>query len=113
MSERLTRNLHLIQFIAAAEPKQVIALLKILTPDQIKTLTEISGNTLRGVLDLSDAEKLRLKKYKTFLISLASEHKSDRSKKTLLVRGIRALNLLLKIALPVVERIALASLRRS
>jgi len=107
MSKLLTQNLPLIQFIATAKPKQAVALLKILTSDQIKVLAEISDNTINGRVDLTPVEKSRLRKYKIFLIHLASRKKSLKSKKTLLVRGVRALTLLLETVLPIVERLAL------
>ena len=86
MSKLLTQNLPLIQFIATANPKQVVAVLRILTTDQIKVLAEISDNTINGRVDLTSAEKVRLRKYKVFLTHLASKKKSFKAKKMLLVR---------------------------
>ena len=113
MSKLLTQHLPLIKFIASAKPKQVIALLKILNPEQIKVLSEISENTIKGRVDLSDADKAQLRKYRVFLTQLASKRKSLSSKKNLLVRGVRALTLLLDIVLPVVERLTSVGLSRS
>jgi hypothetical protein len=113
MSKLLTQHLPLIQFIASAKPKQAIALLKILNPEQIKVLSEISENTIKGRVDLSDSDKARLRKYRVFLTQLASKRKSLSSKKNLLVRGVRALTLLLDIVLPVVERLTSVGLSRS
>jgi hypothetical protein len=108
MSKLLTRHLPLVRFIATADPKQAVAILKTLTNDQIKVLSEISDNTLNGHVDLSAASKARLRRYKLFLTRLASKKKPLRAKKTLLIRGVRALTLLLETVLPVVERLVLA-----
>jgi len=105
MSLLLTQNLPLVKFLVTATPKQVTAVLKTLTPNQIKVLSEISNNTINGRVDLDAKEKAKLRRYKTFLTHLASRKTSLRSKKSLLVRGVKALGVLLEIVLPVVERL--------
>ena len=103
MSKLLTQHLPLVRFIATAAPKQAVALVKILTNDQIRVLSEISDNTINGSVDLSDVSKARLRRYKLFLTQLASKKRSLRSKKTLLRRGVRPLTVLLEILLPLLE----------
>ena len=93
MSKLLTDHLPLVRFIATAKPKQALAVLKILTNDQIRVLSEISDNTINGRVDLTDDAKVRLRKYKLFLTQLASKKKSIRTKKGLVLRGVKALKL--------------------
>ena len=106
MSKLLTQHLPLVRFIATATPKQAVALVKILSNDQIRVLSEISDNTINGSVDLSDVSKARLRRYKLFLTQLASKRKSLRSKKTLLRQGVKPLTLLLNTVLPILEALA-------
>ena len=103
MPKKITRHIALVRFLTTAPPKQFAALLKILTPDQINALAEISHNTISRDIGLSKTNKRRLRKYTDFLVHLASHHKSISSKKSLLRRSVKALSVLLKVMLPAIE----------
>ena len=64
----------------SAPPKQFIAVVKTLSPEQSKTIKEIIVNLLQGNLDVSSVQINKLRKYKGLLRQITNKQKFDLSK---------------------------------
>ena len=72
MAERLKRNTAYLEVLSHGTPKQRNAILEGANDDLCKCLSEICQNVLRGCLDLSDEEKIKLKRHKKKLRTLGN-----------------------------------------
>lgn len=73
MRGRLRRNEKLLKLISEAKPKVRKELIKLLDRDLICTICEISDNTLRGNINLTDKQKQVLSRHKATLRKLAKK----------------------------------------
>lgn len=84
--KRLKANKHFLHVLKKCNPQTRKALLKVCSPEVIKTLCEISLNTLNGNNIISKHCKRKLKKYKRELRSLACSKLRLSSKRKILVQ---------------------------
>lgn len=98
-TQRLRENRHLLYILKDAKPSLRKELLRKATPEIIKTICEISHNTLKGHLKLTPKSKQILEKYKNKLRMLTSPKKSLKSKKNLIIQSGGFLTSLLGIVL--------------
>lgn len=97
--KRLKENKHMLYILKDAKPSLRKELLKKASPEIIKTICEISHNTLKGNTKLSAKGKNILEKYKNKLRALISPKKSLKSKKKLIVQSGGFLPALLGVVL--------------
>lgn len=84
--KRLMANKHILHVLKNCNPQLRKALLKASGPEVIKTLCEISLNTLNGNNKITKDCKRKLKKYKKELRSLACPKLKLTSKRKILVQ---------------------------
>ena len=70
--------------------------------DVIKAISELSLNTLNGVIKLTPSQKLKLKRYKTVMRKISQKRIKIGDRKKLLQRGRGLVPILLRYALPLV-----------
>lgn len=70
--------------------------------DVIKAISELSLNTLNGVVKLTPSQKLKLKRYKTVMRKISQKRIKIGDRKKLLQRGRGLVPILLRYALPLV-----------
>lgn len=83
----MTTNKHLLFTLKDAKPSVRKALLEKANPEIIKTICEISKNTLNGNSCLSAGGKKKIEKYKKQLRMLSSPKASFKSKKKLIIQN--------------------------
>lgn len=86
LPKRLKENKYLLYSLYKAEPKLRSAIIKNSTPNLIKTLSEISLNTLKGNIEHTPEIRKKLKKYKKKIRCLACSKQSTSSKRRILVQ---------------------------
>lgn len=79
----IKRNVDFLSILKSSSPSQRKAILKTMSPDQLKCLCEICHNVLRGVLPVN-VNKLR--RYKKAMRDLASRSLSNKVKKSILIK---------------------------
>lgn len=84
--KRLKANKHILQVLKNGNPQLRKALLKASSPEVIKTLCEISLNTLNGNNKITKYCKRKLKKYKKELRNLASPKLKLATKRKILIQ---------------------------
>lgn len=97
--KRLKANKHMLYILKDAKPSLRKELLRKANPEIIKTICEISHNTLKGNSKLSSKGKKILEKYKNKLRILNSSKKSLKSKKKLIIQSGGFLPALLGVVL--------------
>lgn len=97
--KRLKENRHILYTLKSCKPGLRKEILKKASPEIIKTICEISHNTLKGNSKLSPKGKKILEKYKNKLRSLISPKKSLKSKKKLIIQSGGFLPALLGVVL--------------
>jgi len=73
MSRRIFENSAFLKVIYHAEPIQKKLMVEFITTDQIRALTEIVVNILRGRINIHNIHKERLRNYQRVMRSLASQ----------------------------------------
>lgn len=84
--KRLKANKYILRVLHRAKPKLRNAILKYSDDDLIKTMCEISKNTLNGNTQLSSTCKKRIKKYKKDIRMLACNRIPLRRKRKFLIQ---------------------------
>jgi hypothetical protein len=84
--KRLKENKHMLYVLKAADPKLRAAILKNVNPEVIRTICDISHNTLNGNNKICNYAKGKLKKYKRQLRKLTCSKETIASKRKILVQ---------------------------
>jgi len=85
MSNCIKRNLLFLQFLnESSDKKQIQALLKNITSDQIRAFTEICNHLICGHCKLDKDSRILLKKKVNILKTMASKNISDATKKKII-----------------------------
>lgn len=104
MSARLQRNLAFIKLLADEHltRNQIKSLIVHSTRDNVVSVLELIINVVQGNVNLSEAEYTDLKKHRTDLRKIVSTAHSKRTteKAATLARHIKAVQAVLRIALP-------------
>ena len=87
-----------IDLLSMAPHCQVNALLRTVSDDQVRCISQIAANVLYGVIPIHHVYKSKLGEYKHVLRDLSDKKKSIASKKKLIVRNSTAIVYLLKSA---------------
>ena len=103
MSQRIRKNITFLQLLLSTHRPQKKALLNTISTDQVKAIGEIALNILHGVIPLTAKQKKLLSRYKDTIRVIGHKKKSQRRKKTVLVKNIKALELLLKSVEPILK----------
>lgn len=91
MSRLLEDHRHFLQLLKVAKSDQRKALLKTIDKSQLKALSEIAHNVIKGTIVLTPEEKLRLKRYK-YIINVLGRKTSTRKQRLLVLqRGTAAI----------------------
>ena len=106
MSKRLKSNLSFIHFLTDnISDVQFKSLLKILTNDQVNTISELAANVLYGNIPISDKFKSILKRFKAKIGSIGNSKNSITNRKRLIAKEYRLVRLLLQSAKPLLKSI--------
>lgn len=87
VSPKIKKHLPLLQYMAKGKPKIVKAIVNECDAEIMNVLCECAHNTLRGNVNLSDAQIKRLKRHRKELEILANKKSSIKRKKNVLQRG--------------------------
>jgi len=101
MSERVKRNIDFLTVLAKCNKKQRKALLEHCDKDLILTLSEIAINVLKGIVNLTSAQKAKLRRYRKQLRALADRQLPLKHKKRHLLQS--GGSLLLTLLPPVIS----------
>ena len=97
MSKLLKKHASFFQLLSTTTSKlQKKVLLDTITQDQLKALTEITINLLKGNIPVTPIYKSKLKRYKKLYFLIANSSVSAKTKKRALCRQGQAISLLLK-----------------
>lgn len=101
MSDRIKRNLSLLQTLHGASPSQRVNIIKSASPDLLVALCEIAYNVLKGKIPLNKTQYQKLQKKKAGIRLLANKKVcASKKKKTMLKQSGGFLLPLLSIAVP-------------
>jgi len=96
MSQLVEDNRHFLCLISSTTISQRKALLNSITQSQLKAVSEIVHNVIRGTVPLTYLEKSELKKYKKTLLILGRKKSTKREKLRVLQRTPNVLVIVLK-----------------
>lgn len=97
MSRLLEDQVHFLELLRNTNKLQRKALLTTIDKQQLKALSEIAHNIIKGSVNLNPTDKNRLKKYKKILSTLGKKSSTRRAKLQVLQRGSRAILHLLNV----------------
>lgn len=100
MSKLLEDQVHFLGMLQTASKEQRKALLKTIDKQQLKALSEIAHNVIKGTVVLSTEEKKKLKKYKKLITILGRKSRTRRDRLRALQRGSTGIVLLVKVIDP-------------
>jgi len=98
MSERITRNWSLLDFLSGVSKQQFAEVIPTLTRDQVDAFSELTVNAQND-----EEAHDRLKRYGNFLLTLLDRKISLTRKKSSMIENVPALRALIKIVLPNTE----------
>ena len=98
LMKRQIWSLHLLMTTPSATQRN--ALLDTISNEQLKSLTELVFNLLKGNIPMTEAQKRKLRKHKTFLKILGNAKVSNSIKREALCRKGAVVTTVLKIAGP-------------
>ena len=96
MSQRIRKYITYLQLLHNTHRSQQKALLNTITLEQLKAISEIALNILHGVIPLKALQKKALTPYRKFIRMIGQKKGSLIKKKTILLKNIKALGVLLK-----------------
>lgn len=103
MSQRVRKNSVYLQLLLRTHKSQQKALLNTISPDQLKAIGEIALNILHGGLHLSPSQLKGLTPYKKVIRLIGHKKSSQKSKKRILLKNIKALKTLLKYTINIIK----------
>lgn len=86
MKHLAATNRYFLQFLSTTSPSQRTLVLKQLNPAQLRLVTEILLNCIKGVIVINSAEKRRLKAYKDLIRKVIKSSLSRERRKQLLAK---------------------------
>jgi hypothetical protein len=102
MRQKLKNQLSLLLFFdKAANIKQQLAIIKNLNDIQLKTISELALNVIKGGIPVTDTDKQRLKRHVKTLRKLADRDVVYSKKRGLITRKL--LMVLAQLSLPVIH----------
>ena len=87
MSACVKRQGDLLKVLGSAKPPAVKALIKSASPELVRTLCECCHNVLKGNVNITSAQKRRLRRHKTSLRTLTRKKLSLKRRKQILQKG--------------------------
>lgn len=103
MSQRIKKNIIYLQLLLNTHRSQQKALLNSISVDQFSSISEIALNILEGVVPISSTQKKALSRHKKFIRLIGQEKGSYSRKKSLLLKNVTALTVLLKTITPLLK----------
>lgn len=103
MSQRIRKNITFLKLLLSTHRSQKKALLNTISSEQLKAIGEIALNILHGVIPLTAYQKKVLSRYKDAIRLIGHKSKSQKRKKTALVKNIKGLEALLKSVEPLLK----------
>lgn len=98
MSRLLENQVHFLELLRTAKKDQRKSLLKTINKLQLKALSEIAHNVIKGTIVLSSDDKIKLRGYKKILTTLGRKSSTQRDRLSSLQRGSTAVVHLLNVA---------------
>lgn len=98
---RVHQHLHFLHLLSTAGSKQCRALILTASKDQIKTLSEIIHNFLKGIIPVEEADKYKLAPHKHTLRKLSL--KTIIRRRQFIVKNSNLIGVFLKTILPKFE----------
>lgn len=105
MSQRVKKNKSYLKLLIDTHTAQQKALLRTISTEQLKAISEIALNTLHGTLTLTASQKRTLSPYKKIIRLLGEKKANQRRKKLSLIKNIKALRALLKLVEPLLNKV--------
>ena len=99
MSQLVQNNRHFLSLISSTTISQCKALLNSITKPQLKAVSEIVHNVIRGTVPLTYLEKSELNKYKKTLLIFGRKNSTKRQKLRVLQRTPNVLVIILSKAI--------------
>ena len=100
MVELVRKQRHFIILLSDTTPKQRNQLIRTITRDQLKAISQIAHNIIKFIIVLSSSEKAKLKRHKRFIHLIGSKKLGFIKKKGAIFHHQRAILTLLQIAIP-------------
>lgn len=98
MTDLIRRQRNFLGLLVHTTPPQRKALLRTITREQIKSLSQIAYNILRFTIDITPSEKAKLKRQRTFIYLLGSKTVGYQQKKEAIENNTGTVHSLVKIA---------------
>lgn len=97
MSRLLDTHQHFLHLLRTAKKDQRKALLKTIDKSQLKVLSEIAHNVIKGTIVLTPSEKVKLKRFKKIISILGRKTSTRKDRLRVLQKGTTAIVHLLDI----------------
>lgn len=100
MVELVRKQRHFILLLSHTTPKQRKQLLKTITRDQLKAISQIAHNIIKSVIVLSSSDRDKLIKHKRFIHLIGNRKLGFSKKKGVISNHQRLILTLLQIVIP-------------
>ena len=97
------KNIDILKHIYKTKNTNKRKLLEHLDSSTVKSIVEVALNILKGTIPLSDVEKSKLRVSKSDIKSLVKKNLSLRDKKSILLKNVRLVSLIIKPLLDIVK----------
>lgn len=97
MTSWLDREVHFLELLRTCGRTQGQALLSTIDKSQLRALSEIAHNVIKGTIVLDVNQKKKLKRYKRIITRLGKKKNSVKDRRRALEKGLAAVVLLLRI----------------
>jgi hypothetical protein len=105
MGDLIRQQRHFLQLFVQTSSTQQKALLDTVTQSQLRVLSEIAHNIIRGKVTLTPTEQVQLKRDRRFIHLLGNKKLGYKHKQKLVRTKQRTLHLLIKIAVTYLESV--------
>ena len=105
MVELIRRQRHFIGLLSKSSPKQRKQLLKTISREQLKALSEIAHNVIKAILILSIREKEKLRKRKRLIHLLGNKTIGFKRKRNFICQHQRGILVFIETVLPHLQNV--------
>lgn len=86
MRQAILKEAHFVGLLLHADKSQQRALLRTISKNQMRVLVEVIYNVLHGYGNITEKDKIYLKKYQSVIRRLVDKHTAARKRKNLLLK---------------------------
>jgi len=104
MSERIRKNMALLELLNTSGPTQMKAIINSCLPEQIKTLVEVVFNVQFGTITIPQKHISYIKNKKALIRSLTAKHTTSKERKALLENNPKLVATILSFSLGEIKK---------